>query len=125
MTLPDRFVWRPQDVLRSLGAALDLVPYLALLALPFVFGAWALGTPGISNPDSAYEIWWTRGMIATVLYAPSMAVCALVEWLSRRRGWWRLRIGVRVFRWAHFLAVYGPIGALFASIALPPAWQPF
>ena len=121
----NRFVWRPRDVLGGLGQALDLLPYLALLAFPFVFAGWALGTPGVSQPDSLYELWWARGLIATVLYVPSMAVCAFVEWWARRQGRGSVRHAVRLVRWAHFLIVYGPIGLLLASVLLPPALKVF
>ncbi|ALN75015.1 MULTISPECIES: hypothetical protein [unclassified Aureimonas] len=112
MKLPDRFVWRPRDLLRELGQVLNLVPYLAILATPFGFAVWVMGLGGNATMEEIEASWWFKGYLAMILFIPSMAVCALLEWWSRRRGWMRVRAGVRIFRWTHFLAAFGPIVVL-------------
>ena len=123
MTVPGRFVWRPRDAVRSLGAALDLVPYLAILATPFVWAIWIMGLAGNATMEEIEASWWFKGYLAILFFIPSMALCALLERWSGRREWRRMRIGVRVFRWAHFLAAFGPVVALFVALLLPPSWQ--
>lgn len=107
----------------TLGAylkGLDLVPYVAVLALPFAWAFWAMGVPGEGTPEQIEASWWFKGYVAVLLYAPSMAICWAIEWKVSRREWPGLRFAVAIFRWAHFLIVMGPLIILMAAIFVPP-----
>lgn len=101
--------------LRAYLKGIDLIPYVAVLALPFAWAMWAMGVPGDATPEELGASWWFRGYLAMLLYLPSIAACGLAEWVSRRRQWPRFRVGVRLFRWLHFLVVFGPIILLIAA----------
>lgn len=77
-----------------------------------------VGVAGNAPPEEIEQLWMFKGYLATLFYAPSMAVCGGVEWWSLKRDKPRLRIAVRLFRWAHFLVAMGPIIVLFASVFL-------
>lgn len=113
--LSDRFVWR------GFGAALDLVPYIAVLAWPLAWFAWAMGAGGNVTAEEVEASWWFKGYVAMLLFVPSMLVCGIIEWRARRRGLWLVRPAVRVFRWVHTFVAFGPILAFAAYLALPPA----
>jgi hypothetical protein len=106
--------------LRAYADGIDLIPYVAVLAVPFAWAFWALGVPGGSSPEAIEDSWWFKGYLAVLFYVPSMAICGVVEWECRRRNWSRVRACVRLFRWAHFLVVMGPIIVLMAAIFIPP-----
>lgn len=106
--------------LKAYARGLDLIPYVAVLAVPFAWAFWAMGVPGQSNPEAIESSWWFKGYLAVLLYAPSMAICAIVEWQCRRWNWSHVRACVGFFRWAHFLVVMGPIVVLAVAIFIPP-----
>lgn len=116
MTSPDP----SPHTLRAYARGIDTIPYVALLALPFAWAFWAMGAPGNAAPDEIAGSWWFAGYLAFLAYAPSMAVCALGERLTRRWGWPRVRIAIRLVRWAHFAVALGPIILLLAAVVLPP-----
>ncbi|MGF9565088.1 hypothetical protein AAIH70_16360 [Neorhizobium sp. BT27B] len=115
MTTPAR---ENPHTLRAYARGIDTIPYVAVLAVPFAWAIWAMGVAGNAPPEEIEQSWMFKGYLATLFYAPSMAVCGVVEWWSRRRDRPRLRIAVRLFRWAHFLVAMGPIIVLFASVFL-------
>lgn len=120
-----RFVWRPRDVLRGLGDALDLVPYVAILSWPFAWVGWTLGVPGDSAPEAVEASWWFLGYLATLAYIPAVLICALVERQARKRNWRHMRPMAQTVRWTLFAVAYGPILAFTILLALPDRWIPF
>ncbi|WP_279479129.1 hypothetical protein [Aureimonas sp. SK2] len=103
----------------ALGRGLDLLPGFAVLALPFAWAFWALGTPGDLSPSELEASWWFRGYVALLLYAPAMALLWLAGRLARRWGRPGLLVVLRLLRWSLFLVVFGPI-LLFAAAVCPP-----
>lgn len=113
MTTPAR---ENPHTLRAYAKGVDTIPYLAVLAVPFAWAFWAMGVAGNATPEEIESSLMFKGYLATLLYVPSMAVCGLVDWYSRRRKWSVVPKIARVFRWAHFLAAMGPIIVLLMSI---------
>lgn len=113
MTTPDR---ENPHTLRAYVRGIDMIPYVAVLGVPVAWAFWAMGVAGNATPEEIENSWMFKGYLATLLYAPSMAVCGLLDWVSRRRDWSIVPKVVRAFRWAHFLAAMGPIIVLLISI---------
>lgn len=99
---------------------IDLIPYVAVLAVPFAWAFWAMGAPGNASSEQLGSSWWFKGYVALLLYVPSMALCGLIELMSRRRNWPGVRIGITLFRWVHFWIAIGPIIVIIAAILIPP-----
>ncbi|WP_019995431.1 hypothetical protein [Aureimonas ureilytica] len=111
--------------MRNLVEALDVVPYVMVLAYPFAFFAWMTGLIGEPPPGAkAEDTWWFVGFLVALLYLPSLLVCALTERWARKHGRSRLLLITRTARWVHFLVTFGPIVFLILVIMLPPRWQP-
>ncbi|RIY01431.1 hypothetical protein D3218_08740 [Aureimonas flava] len=116
---------RRRPVQRSLGDLLDAVPYIAFLGVPVAALMLDAAIPGRPDPGDAYRRWWIVGRFALWFYVPSILACGLVEWQARRQGWARTCVIVRVVRWAHFLAAFGPIIGLVVFLAMSGALVPF
>ncbi len=106
--------------LRAYLKGIDLIPYVAVLAVPFAWAFWAMGAPGNVSSEQLDDSWWFKGYVALLLYVPSMALCGFLELISRRRSWPGLRIGIRFVRWVHFAVAIGPIIVIIAAIFIPP-----
>lgn len=106
--------------LRALGRGLDLLPGFAVLALPFAFAFWTLGTPGDGSAAEIEASWWFRGYVALLLYAPAMALFWIAGRLAQRWDLPWVAVVLRVLRWALFLLVFGPLLLFLAATFVPP-----
>lgn len=102
--------------MRAYARGIDTIPYVAVIAAPFAWAFWAMGIAGNATPEEIESSWMFKGYLATLLYVPSMAVCGLVDWVSRLRNWSIVPQLARVFRWAHFLVAMGPIIVFLVTI---------
>ncbi len=105
--------------LPALARGLDLLPFVAVFALPFAWAFWAMGTPSDLTATQIEASWWFKGYLAVLLYAPAMALLWIGARLARR--WHRPGVAVmlRLVRWALFLVVYGPILFFIAAAFVP------
>ncbi|WP_338664089.1 hypothetical protein VQH23_02765 [Pararoseomonas sp. SCSIO 73927] len=115
----------PTNALRGFLRAVDLIPYLAVLAVPLAWAAWVMGLGGNATREEVEASLWLKGYLATLLFVPAMIACGVLEWLTHRFVWPRARIAIRLFRWVHVLIVFGPVIAFAALLALPASWRPF
>lgn len=121
---------RPLTLLRELGPvgfaafqALFLGAAAAYLGLPFMWAVWGLTVAGVGPAWLAGAPGWALGLIATVQLAGwiAMIVAAAVATTRRRQAW--------LLPWIPTLAIYWPIGAFAAYVALvelfvaPALWR--
>jgi cellulose synthase/poly-beta-1,6-N-acetylglucosamine synthase-like glycosyltransferase len=121
---------RPLTLLRELGPAgfagfqaLFLGAAAAYLGLPFMWAVWGLTVAGVGPAWLAGAPGWALGLIATVQLAGwiAMIVAGAVATTRRRQAW--------LLPWIPTLAIYWPIGAFAAYVALvelfvaPALWR--